>query len=167
MAIYAKGTIGFIPVVEQINRKFTIRANKSKAKDSLTLKKGAKITLLPATYMGAGTTVMGRAGVGTVSKNYLFMRERNRQSGFTTAEVEGWSTFEAAAKGRNAIMRDLMQMTPVQELWLQAIKDERKTINGVSAAGYTIRGWVFAVQYAGGKATAGYDYNKFPTAFDA
>lgn len=166
MATYLAGTIGYMPVVKQINRKFTIRANKSKNQTSLVMKKGARLKFEPAIYMGAGTRVRGAAGIGSVSKNYMFMRERNRQSVYTTAEVENWSLFERASKGRNVIVKDLMQLSQVQILMQQAIA-QNKPVNGVYANGYTFRGWIFAVQFAGCKNNAEYDENKFPKALDA
>lgn len=162
MAKYIKGNISFTPVVEQINRKFCI-----KAKTCAAPVKIGPVETQSNYWMGAATRVTGRGHIGRVSKNYLIFRENARQTPVLTDEIQRRVLFATAAAGRNHILHDLSQLTRVQTMFNQADADMTKTVNGVSAYGYTLNGWVMAVQYAGKKESSSYDVNTFPQGFDA
>lgn len=162
MAKYIKGNISYLPVVEQINRKFTTKKN--------TCSNGAVgqaiVQIQPAKYMGGATRKSGRAGLGEVLKNYMFFRENPRSTPVQAAEINRRQIFAAVRKAVITIMEDLSQISRVQTLFLTAKDDKTKLINGVSALGYTFKGWIFAVQYAGKKASHDYNVNTFPQSFD-
>lgn len=169
MANYIKGSIQFIPVVEQINRKFAPNSKKC-SKRVIVRNSGdgqySKQLQVPY-YMGAMTTEKFIAGSGIVRKNSFFFRENAGAVALTNDIIALRSRFELACKGAAHILKDLAQITRVQTLWLTAQKDETKLLNGVSAIGYTYRGWVMAVQYAGLREDSSYDADTFPNTFDA
>ena len=127
--------------------------------------------------MGGGVRRTVRAGYGECKRNYLFVRDSARTTAPSAYEQQLRNTFKAAVEGRNYIKQDLTQITRVQAMWsggtvsgqeYEGAKNNLNLrINGVSAKGYTIDGWVMAVQYAGKKASAAYDTNTFPSSYDA
>lgn len=174
MAKYIKGTIGYIPVVDQINRKFTPRKNVC----TTTIKGvGIPVELQPAKYMGGGTRLSQRGTYGACSKNYMFFRENPRASAPTVKELTHRTDFSKVIAGRKYINEDLQQVDRVAYMWVggaigdktyEGAKNNKNIhINGVSAEGYTKQGWIFAVQMAGLKNDPAYDVKKFPTDYDA
>lgn len=157
MATYTKGTIGYMPAVDQINRKFALRATKCSAG---RFQGGNK-------YMGGATRVTFRPGYGYVNKNIMFFRENHRMSPLSSRERQVRNLFAKVSKGAASILNDISQLTAVQLKYKTAGEDLSKTINGVSAKGYTLRGWVWAVQFAGASESEQYDVNTFPNSFDA
>lgn len=165
------GSVAYQPVVESISRKFTRKANTASRKF-----KAGPIWVAPQGWMGGAVRTSNRAGLGECKKNYLVIRENVRTSPVTAEEITLRSRFSESVRGANAILLDLMQLTQVQQMFITARNSvgtaEVKTVNGVSAYGYAgIRSWIMAVQYAGAKAAAeegqSYNFNKFPTSFDA
>ena len=155
MAKLKKNNITYMPVVEGISRKFTLRSDKATS---------------PAFegYMGAVSTVKSLTGIGAVRKNWFFMRK----AAFVTAQSEdainARNRFTNVSQGIKTIMRDLSQITDVQQLFLQTKNDQTKTINGVHNYGFSsVRSWAFAVQYAGLLNDSHYNVNQFPAAVDA
>lgn len=174
MAKYIKGTISYIPVVDQINRKFTPRKNTC----TLGVQGVFPVDPQPAKYMGGGTRISGRGGgMGTVSKNYMFFRENPRTSAPSTTELQNRLLFTQVRAGAQHILEDMSQIDRVQAMWIGgtaggttfvgAKNDPNVRINGVSGYGYTFRGWIFAVQHAGKKEDSAYNVNTFPSAYDA
>ena len=175
MAKYIKGSISYIPVVDQINRKFTPRKNTCSLG---VLGLDAPIKIQPAKYMGGGTRVTGRGGgIGTVSKNFMFFRENPRITGPSSDELSNRLLFTQARAGAQHIIEDFSQLDRVQTMWVGgtfggttyvgAKNDPNVQINGVRGYGYTFKGWIFAVQHAGKKEDSSYDVNTFPSAYDA
>lgn len=166
MATYIKGNIQYAPVVEQINRKFAVKSKKC----SMPVKVGP-VTTEANSWMGGATRSGFRGGLGTVSKNYFVYRENSRATLPSTNELLKRAMFQKAVSGRNHIVKDLSQVTSVQIKYREACEDLTKEMNGVSARGYTLLGWVMAVQYAGLKAAeeggTTYNENQFPANFDA
>lgn len=119
-------------------------------------------------YFGArNINVIGQGMV-----NNFYLRKYGRSTQPSTKELKLREIFAGSVQGANHIMADLTQLSNVVHMFADSLKDPmNKRCNGIAAKSYTMRGWVRAVQYAGGyKAyTEGgsYDYNKFPTAFDA
>ena len=161
MAKYIKGNISYLPVVEQINRKFTTKKN------TCSNVSYGPTKAQPAKFMGGATLTRTRAGMGAVSKNYMFFRENPRTSPLQAEEINRRQIFAAVRKAIETILEDLSQISRVQTLFLEAKDDSTKRINGVSAMGYTIKGWMFAVQYAGRKNNPSYDVDTFPQGFDS
>ena len=153
MATYIKGTIGYIPAVDQINRKFALRKKKAHTGTNC--------------FMGGMTLNQVRAGKGLVSKNLMFFRENNRSTPVKNSERAARNLFKAVSQAVAELIVDLSQITRIQEMWIEASSDLSKKINGKSAKGYTYRGWVWAVQYNGKSADPNYDLKTFPNSFDA
>lgn len=174
MAKYIKGTIGYIPVVDQINRKFTPRKNVC---TTTTKGVGIPVELQPAKYMGGGTRQAPRGDYGWCSKNYMFFRENPRSTAPSVNEMNHRIDFSKVIAGRKFINDDLQQVDRVQYMWKGgtygdktyegAYYNKNLRINGVSGEGYTKPGWIFAVQMAGLKNDPQYNVNKFPTDYDA
>lgn len=161
-----KANIAYMPVIESINRKFALRKNTC-SQDSVV--DGARLLLEKevAKFMGGATRTTNRAGVGTCTRNYMFFRENPRSSATTAEEIARRQLFGQIGAAVPAIFKDLTQITRMTEMWLEALANPTKACNGIGAKGYTWRGWVFAVQYAGKLNSASYDITKFPTSFDA
>lgn len=109
MATYAKGTITFQPVVDQINRKFTTRKNKCTVNAG-----GGPVELIAASYMGAGTRITGRSGIGQVKKNYFFYRENPRMTAPSVDEVAQRTAFSDGLAWARAAAKDLAVITANQ-----------------------------------------------------
>ena len=162
MANYVKGNVVFTPVVEQINRKWCIRAKKCAQPKFV----GPAVTATNS-WMGSGTRTKYRAGLGSMSKNYFMFRENARSSAYSGTERAAQQLFAKVSRGTQHCLHDMMQLNGIQQTWAEAIADLSKTINGVTASGYTFVGWVFAVQHNGAVENPQYDVNTFPTQFDA
>lgn len=149
--------------VESIRRKFARR------KDVAGTVLISNDTTKQNKFFGGARKTYWRAGYGATEMNYTFFKTARRTGAPSAEELELRQIFVAANNGRNHILHDLSQITRVQMLFEQAVKDFTKKINGVSAHGYGLNGWVMAVQYAGKKndETGQYDVNTFPNAFDA
>lgn len=165
------GSVAYQPVVESISRKFVRKSD--------TCSHGKKIGPVKTEasgWMGGAVRKTARPGLGECTKNYLVIRSQARTSVIKPDEIVKRTIFAEAVRGRNHIVHDLMQLTQVQQKFIEArdalAQGERKAMNGVFVEGYTFYGWVMAVQYAGGKAAteaggAAYNYNQFPTSWDA
>ena len=161
MAVRLKSNIAYQPIVEEVSRKFVPRKETCKAG-----RKAGPVTVESQGWMGGAVRTTNRGVIGACKRNYLVIRSNARLSAVTNDELAARATFSAVVAGRKTIMRDLMQVTTYEGLWVQARKNAYLTINGVSADGYTLMGWLFAVQYAGRKEDPNYDVTKFPTKFD-
>lgn len=120
-------------------------------------------------YFGA-RQIMSPARGGLVTNFYF--RKYGRQTLPSTNELKLRAIFAGSAKGANHILADLTQIVRVQQAYLACLKDHSVLYNGVYNDGkYTIKGWVRAVQYAGGykasKEGGSYNYDKFPSSPDA
>lgn len=139
MATYAKGSISFKAVVDQINRKFTPRKNVCATRN------GGPVKLIPASYMGAGTRTIGREGIGLVSKNYFFFRENPRSTGVGINEAAARDKFKQGVQWANDAFKDVSVVTANQLKMKQlaenpsayiAVGDERMYIYGYSYPGF-------------------------------
>lgn len=153
MSVY--GSIAYAPMIESVNRKFARR------KDVI----GKNINF----YMGGGTRINTYAGIGPVSKNYMFFRKFASSVTPTPEQVQLQEFFGYAASARAYILKDLTQIPSVNNLYKQAMEDKSKKISGVSAYGRSLRGWVFTVCYERikDKSVTPEQLKQFPTAFDA
>ena len=165
MAIRLKANIGYQPIVEEVSRKFVPR------KETCTA--GGRVgpaVVETSGWMGGAVRKSYRAGLGACTRNFMMIRANARETPVSQKELDARVRFADAVKGRNHIIRDLGQITQVQQMWLTAKDIPSKVINGVSAEGYTFNGWIMMVQYKGlEKAAEGgteYDANTFPTKFD-
>lgn len=163
-----KANIAYMPVVESINRKFALRKNTCSNNTRIDGTGGSLVLEKEvAKFMGGATRYSNRAGLGTCTRNYMFFRENPRTSVVTPGELARRNLFAQIGAVVPVIFKDLSQITRMSEMWVEALADPTKACNGVRARGYTCRGWVFAVQYAGKSASSSYDITKFPTSFDA
>lgn len=150
------GSISYAPMVDSVNRKFARR------QDIV----GKNINFC----MGGGTRTSTYAGVGPISKNYMFFRRFGITVPPTASQLAVQETFKMASKARTFILKDLSQINRVQQMFVQASADRSKLVEGVSAYGQTYRGWVFHVCYArvAHNPEITWDQLKaFPTSFDA
>lgn len=161
MAQYIKGNIAFTPVVEQINRKFAPKNQTCSASKAV-----GPVMLEQNNWMGAGTRVTNRGGMGEVRKNYFMFRENARRSALSELEINGRQIFIAAVKGAYECRSNLSVVARIQQQYKQSSIDSSKRINGVNAKGYTFSGWTVAVQYAGKVNDPTYDTNTWPQNFD-
>ena len=132
MANYVKGTIKYMPAVDQINRKFALR--KTKVGNGYNR------------YMGGMTTERWVAGKGHVSRNAMFFREYNRTTAPSEAEIAQRLAFGEGVRAGNRLLKDLSVITRYQEMFYEAADDFTKRVFGVSAEGYDYRGWMIACQ---------------------
>lgn len=163
MAIKLKANIAYGSHLDSVSRKFVPR---SETCTNLGTEAGP-VKLGANGWMGGAVRKSVRAGLGACQRNYVVMRVNARQTAPSNAEITVRTNFEKAVKGRKFILGDLEQLTNVQALFMTAKDDFSKTLNGVSAYGYTYKGWVMAVQMAGLKENPTYNANQFPTRFDA
>lgn len=173
MAIKLKGTVAYMPQVDSISRKFVPR----KQVVQRAGKEVGVVKLAENGWVGGGVRTVFRAGLGTTTKNYIQVRMNARESPLSQSELETRDLFRSAATGRNHIMKDLAQISRVQAMFFGGTvgqttyagvaNDPTKSVNGIFGTGYTYRGWVFAVQFAGKKEDSQYDTNTFPSAYDA
>lgn len=162
MAIRLKANIAYQPIVEEVNRKFVPK------KETCTNGHTAgPVTVESNGWMGAGCRNSARAGIGAAKRNYMVIRQNARSSAPSEDEQVNRALFSAVVKAVPRLMRDLQQITRIQQMYFQAADDIAKELNGVSAYGYTLRGWVMAVQFAGKKNDPQYNVMQFPASFDA
>lgn len=166
MAQFLKSNISYDPVVESINRKFVKKSIKCK-NVSGDLGRFGPVRVEATSYMGGATRSTNRGVLGNCKRNYVFFRDGYRTTAITPAEQARQQKFAKAAAGRNHIYKDLSQVTRMFEMIQEALADPSKKVNGVSMKGYTGRGWVMAVQYAGLVNDSSYNEKQWPTTFDA
>lgn len=164
MAKLFKSNISYMPVVEGISRKFALR------RETCSNKTVGKKIIAGKSWMGGSVRTYNLPGYGTVSKNVFVIRKFGNIAPATPDQVQVRHIFEMANKAVAVQMKDLMQITTIQQLYLGGREDLTKTVAGVSVKGYTYRGWISAVNYARKKADATLtqeQLNQFPTAYDA
>ena len=159
MATYAKGTVVYMPVVDQINRKFALRKTKC-------VKVEGRVNLEANRFMGGMTTERYLPGYGIVRKNSLFFRVNPRSTEPSEDERLLRLHFSQGVKAGNRLLKDLSVITRYTEMYDQASDDFTKKVFGVSAKGYDYRGWMIACQikaYFNDEAGKG----TWPQSFDA
>lgn len=140
MATYIKGNITYTPVVEQINRKFTVKKNVCVAD-----KKVGPVTMETSNYMGGATRVSSRNGLGTVRKNYFFYRENASLLEPTSAQLDIRAKFTAARAWATAAVKDLAALAHNQEVFNYLGEHPNSGLLYLSnARGYTFKGLHFA-----------------------
>lgn len=162
MAVRLKANIGYMPIVEEVSRKFVPRKETCSAGGGV-----GPVIVESSGWMGGAVRKSNRAGLGACTRNFLVIRANARSTEPSTTELYARARFTEAVKGVNYINTDLSQIARIQALWVAAKDDKTKQMNGVIALGYTMRGWMIAVQYAGLKVDPEYNANQFPTHFDA
>ena len=158
-------TMGVAYPIESINRKLALRSEKAGGKSV------GKVELPSVKFMGGFTrTYRVCTGSGTVEiikPQCLFVRVNKRSTQPDQDEIARRLLFKRASQGTSSCMKDLSQLTNIMSKAGEARADLTKTLNGVSALGYsTVRDWAFAVQYAGLKNNAQYDEDTFPANWD-
>lgn len=162
MAIRLKANISYQPVVEEISRKFVPRKE--------TCAEGGAagpVSVMTTGWMGGAVKTAGRAGLGVTKRNFLVVRANARTTQPSADELAARALFKQCSLAANSLAHNLTQLSRIQQLWMEADGSMTKTINGVSSYGYTFKGWIFAVQYAGKKDNPSYDVNTFPQGFDS
>lgn len=152
-----------MPAVERVSRKFVPRHIKC------TNFGEAKSGKLPvARYMGGASTQGYVIGHGSFIKNYMFFRQFARTTQPNAQELANRERFTEANAWQRAAYKDLNAISVNQLRFIEATKDGSKTIEGVSAFGYTgMRGWMRGVAYALLKAGKELPANHILPEFDA
>lgn len=150
--------------IESVSRKFALRRETAGEKSVSDAGDGSKSVNIPSTKFMGGMVRYRKVmtGIGKIEQfpqQLLFVKKYGRSTGLNTDEVRNRNYFAKASAGAAHIMKDLMQISYVQQQFSLALNDPNIHPNGVSRKGYeSIRDWVFAVQYAGIK-DQGMDYN--------
>lgn len=171
MAKNVKSTINYMTGIEGVSRKFALRRNTCTNKKVGDVRGGLHKIIGPTKFFGGSVRTTYISGFGKVQKNYMFMRLIAQDTTGKSALVLHIRTaFAEASKSKSVIMNDLSQIATLTANWKIADADHSKLMEGVSAAGYDMPGWVFAIQFARLKNnnwSTPQDYNTFPTQFDA
>lgn len=171
MAKAYKGTMGVAFPIESIDRKLALRREKAVSQTIQSGTNNHSVYIPGVKYMGGFTRTYAVAtGSGKrelIKVQYMNVRKYGRSSAASVAEITLRNNFRTVSQGVAELMQDLTQITQIQQKYLAALADVTKRMNGVSVKGYaTLRQWVFAVQYAGLKASESYDVTQFPANFD-
>lgn len=156
--------------IESVSRKFALRRETAGEKSVSNAGDGSKSVEIPSTKFMGGMVRYRKVmtGIGKIEQfpqQCLFVKKYGRSTNVTTDEVKARNLFSTVSAGVAVIMKDLMQISFIQQSWDRALTDKSYKPNGVSRIGYdSIRNWVFAVQYAGRKDNDAYNVNKFPGA---
>lgn len=140
----AKSNIKYAYFIEGVSRKFTLRKNVCTAKDAAPLSSTLQLKLEPTRYMGGQVRTTYRAGLGTVTKNVMFLRFNPRTSQITADEQSAQNAFKAAVAKRKLWLETLADAAAIAS---DMRNDSVVARGGVPKKGYTLRGWVFAVAY--------------------
>lgn len=165
------GTLQVAYPIESISRKLALRSEKAENKKLSQGGDSSHQVIIPGTkYMGgmvrSNYVVTGNGKSELVKTQYLFIRKNARESAVTDAEIAQRTIFAEVSPAVAALKKNLSQISKMQRMFLESRDDNNKTVNRISAKGYDYAGWIFAVQYAGRKASSSYDLTKFPDAFD-
>ena len=125
--------ISYMPVVEHISRKFALR------------KETVSRNGISNGYMGAGVRYKVVDGE-SMKVNFFFMRKNARTSALSAKEIEGQNRFVNAQKWVKDANEDLGAITDNQ-IKYRDCRYNGKTIKGISAKNYSMRGFMFAVAY--------------------
>lgn len=172
MAKEVKSTINYMTGIEGVSRKFALRRNTCTNKNIGENVVGGNHKIIgPTKFLGGSVRTKYISGFGKVQRNYLFMRLIAQDTTAKSAlALKIRSAFAMAAQSKSEIMNDLSQIATLVANWKIADADHSKRMAGVSAAGYDMPGWVFAIQFARFKNndwSAPQNYDTFPTQFDA
>lgn len=159
MSVKRLSNIGYDPVVQQINRKFTTRkttcTNKYYVKGdsngaSDQKPAGGASTLIPGNrYMGAYGRTVYITGVGHVLKNTFFMRNPMQAALPTATAQAARARFATAAQWMRDGWEDLTAFNVNQHRYLDSKDDKTKTIKGKANVGYqSMRGYITGMAYA-------------------
>lgn len=134
MATFIKGNITYTPVVEQINRKFAV-----KAKTCSASKEVGPVKTEQANFMGGATRSSWRVGLGSVKKNYFFFRENASLREPDAQELERRAAFTAGNAWAVAANKDLGAMAHNQNVF-KWIHEHPSSAMGLLYRGYTFFG---------------------------
>lgn len=165
MAVKLKANVQYINAIETIQRKFVPKKVKVHSGEGtygpVELAKGDG-------FMGGAQRQSYRPGLGLCTRNYLFIKTEGRTSALSSHEFDLRLYFKRACVAKNTLRRDLSQFSRIQTMFHAGAEDLSKKVNGVSTRGYTMWGWVMAVQYAGiYNDPEHYNELQFPQDFDA
>ena len=171
MATFLKARVNFDPVIESISRKFVPVKEKCQ-----TARTAGPVKVEPKGWMGGGVRTTVRAGLGACKRNYLVVRENARKSMPSNDELAKRLLFKQVSAAVSALMKNLTQLSYINVMWAGgeaggtdyegALNNPNIAINGITSNGYTLRGWVFAVQYAGKVNDPNYDLSTWPHEYD-
>jgi len=156
MAQTTKRAIRFMAPVEEVSAKFA-RVIDTSSKTSITGKQNHR-------WFGAAMRSYSRQGMGVVGKQIFVYRKFPRQSTPGQTELDNRNIFKFASTWTAATMDNLSLVTQIQ-----ADYRDGKRLQNISPAGYTLRGWVFAVRWEQKNNNPTYtpsspEYSQWPTA---
>ncbi len=140
----AKSNIKYAYFVESVSRKFTLRKNTCTSKNAAPTGSTLQLKLEPTRYMGGQVRTTFRAGLGTVTKNVMFLRFNPRATQIGANEQAVQNAFKAAVAKRKVWLESLQDAAAIAN---DMRNDSVVSRGGVPKQGYTLRGWVFAVAY--------------------
>lgn len=150
------GTITYITGVEGVSRKFALRKEIA----------GKNI----ACFLGGMVRKTSKVGVGTIAKNFMFVRKNAISVSPSETQLTLQNAFKRTSKAVAYIFKDVSQITSLQNLFLEGKADYSKKMSGVSVYGHSQRGWVWDVTYnrvINDPAITDQALQKFPTTWDA
>lgn len=142
--------------IESMSRKMTLRRNT--ASDETTVKSGELPVIIKkevSRYFGGGVRESFIKGLGTVKKNYVFIRFNKRNSEPSADELSARATFGNAAQVVQGWRKNLAQATKIKDAW-----DNNATVHDLNPVGHTLYQWLFLIAYA--MIEAGESTNNFP-----
>lgn len=145
-----KNSIGFVPVVETISRKFALRketcSEKTVGQSTPSTAYGKVKTIEPHIYMGSVGRKQTILGYGEVTRNYFFMRKNANKNAASTIQRQTRVKFGAVSKWVAEAMLDLNAFPYNQQQFLACKADLSKSCSGIGVSGFTsMRNWMFAV----------------------
>lgn len=95
--------------VESINRKLTLKKNTASSNLKVTTESGTRVSVAKpvSRYFGSGTRKSVRKGVGSVYKNYLFVRFNERSTPVSSDEVLARQRFGFCVTRAQKLRKDL------------------------------------------------------------
>lgn len=150
------GTVTYITGIEGVSRKFALRKEIA----------GKNI----ACFLGGMVRKTNKVGVGTIAKNFMFVRKNAISTSPSPDQMQMQEYFSRTSKAVAYMFKDLTQITSIQNLFLAGKADYSKRMEGVSVYGHTQRGWVWDVTYnrvVNDPSITDQALKQFPTTWDA
>lgn len=137
-----KSNVQYSYPLEKVSRKLTLRKNTASDKMRVAVEGGAPITLDKdvARYMGTMKRTYIIKGVGTVERDYLFIRFNKRSTQPDAEELAARALFANNSKLRKHWKHSVEDAVKASQAWQNS-----QTIQGVSPYGKTFTQWLYYV----------------------
>jgi len=150
------GTITYLTGIDGVSRKFALRHEIA----------GKNI----ACFLGGMVRKTKKVGVGTIAKNFMFVRKNYISVSPSETQLALQDAFKRTSKAVAYIFKDVSQITRLQENFLAGKEDFSKKMSGVSVYNHNQRGWVWDVTYnrvVNDPSITDQELRTFPTTWDA